>query len=524
MKELHAVGYARISIEDQSQNSLPGQQDRIKAYCTRNNLTLHKLFTENGQSAFNFNRKEWKELETYLKDHKQITYLVIDSMDRFSRADLVDALAKMNDIQKRLGVKILTVADPITLDTEDFGTDLRRIMELMFSNYELKKIRKRTSDGLYQAMASGRWVNKAPTGYINQRDSDGKPGIVIDEEKAYLIRLVFRSYLGGMELEEIKKQASANGLKLQGNSAMRRILSNPLYAGMIQLPKNGNNPARLIKALHAPIVTENDFWLVQDRLNNKTRATQKNDAVWLKGALHCECGQRMSTDKAKGKSGKYYSYYLCKVHRKNFSAVKMHAQMEDILQIISLPADSIIRITERLNELIEEKTMNKGGDLMRAKLNLQKINDKISATQERFLLQPDISEKVYNKVMSELKADEHRMLHQIAELSQNTRNYHSMASELLPKLSNLKNVFTEMPLERKTAFLQLVFGKFLYYKDGSFRTPYLHPLFSHNTLELKQRGLLLVEQPSSNLGNIPGSSPYGSWAEHLEDLWDLLVA
>lgn len=150
-KNLYAVGYARISIEDQSQNSLPGQKDRIKAYCDRNSLTLQKVFTENGQSAFNFDRREWKQLEIYLKDNPRITYLVIDSMDRFSRVNLVDALQKMDQVQKRLGVKILTVSDPINLDTEDFGTDLRHIMELMFSYYELKRIRKRTSDGIYQA-------------------------------------------------------------------------------------------------------------------------------------------------------------------------------------------------------------------------------------------------------------------------------------------------------------------------------------------------------------------------------------
>jgi site-specific DNA recombinase len=89
---MQAVGYARISIHDQSQNSLPGQVDRITQYCQRNGLTLHKVFIENGQSAFNFARKEWKDLEKYLKEHKEVNHLVIDTMDRFSRANLADAL------------------------------------------------------------------------------------------------------------------------------------------------------------------------------------------------------------------------------------------------------------------------------------------------------------------------------------------------------------------------------------------------------------------------------------------------
>lgn len=521
---MQAVGYARISIEDQSQNSLPGQQERINAYCRQNKLQLLKIFTDNGQSAFNFQRKEWKEVEVFLKKNKEVKYLVVDSMDRFSRANLVDALQKMQELQQRLGVKILTVTDPVNLDIEDFGTDLRRIMELMFSNYELKRIRKRTSDGMYQAMSGGRWVNKAPTGYINRRDPEGRPVIVIDEEKAYLVRLVFRCFLNGMDLEEIRKQAKANGLKLSGNSSIRRMLSNPLYAGMIQLPARGAQPGTIVKGIHAPIVSELDFWQVQDRLNKKTRATQKNEQVWLKGSLHCECGLLLSTDKSKGKSGKYYSYYLCRKHRKNLSAVKLHKQMEEVLSCLSIPNESLQRIQGHIEALISERVNNKSGDMMRAAMNLQKVQDRILATQERYLLQPDISEKIYKKVMAEMKADEMRLQEQVADLGQSGKDYYSMMHELLPKLSNIPVFFQDLPLYKKTAFLILLFGKRLYYKEGIFRTPYLHPLFISNELLLKEKGLIIKDQSNNDNGITPGSSPYGSWLELLTDLWQVFAA
>jgi hypothetical protein len=157
-------------------------------------------------------------------------------------------------------------------------------------------------------------------------------------------------------------------------------------------------------------------------------------------------------------------------------------------------------------------------------LSLQKVQDKISATQERFLLQPDISEKVYNKVMNELKADEQRMQTQIAELNINSRNYYSIMDELLPKLSDTKELFNNLPLVKKTAFLNLVFGNSLSYRDGIFRTPYLHFLFRHNVLILKEKGLLIIEQSFSNGSGTPGSSGNGSWLEHLKELWQILAA
>ncbi len=524
---MDAIGYARISTQDQSVYSIDGQCADITAFCKRNNLNLHKIFIDNGQSAFSFQRKEWRELESYMKANREVKYLVVAGMDRFSRADLVDSLAKMDDIQKRLKVKILTVTDPVNLDQEDFGVQLRRIMELMFSNYELKKIRKRTSDGLYQSMSVGRWVNKAPFGYINARDSEGKPVLQVDEEKAYMVRAIYRSYINGMEMVEISRSVKANGFKLTGNGAIRRVLSNPLYAGLIQLPKHGNNAPRIVQGIHPAIISEADYWAVQDILNgkNKRQPVSKRSEVWLKGALHCaECGRKMTAGNSRGKSGKYFWYYLCREHRKNYSAKDLHRQMNEILALLSLPAESIQRISDRLKGMVEDKANNRGGDLMKARMALSKIKDRIAAAEEKYLLQPDISAAAYTKVINGLKADEQRMMGQIAQLSSTASNYKNIMAEVLPRLSNLQGVVDSWPAHRKIAFLDLVFDRGLSYKNGSYRTPKLHFLFSHNQQALKEKGLLIIEQPDHFSGEIPGGSGNETGVEHLLELLAVFAA
>lgn len=520
-KKVEAIAYVRISTLLQSQNSIPGQIKEVTAYCSRNNINLLKIFTDNGQSAFNFQRKEWKQVEQFLKENKSVRYLVITSMDRFSRANLVDALQKMDEIQKRTNVKILTISDPVDLDLDDFGVDLRRIMELMFSNYELKKIRKRTSDGLYQSMSTGRFVGKAPFAYINKRDDSGKPVITVDEDKAYLVRIIFRSYLQGLQLEEIRALAKANGFRMKGNSAIRRILANPLYASLIKLPKRGHNLSRIVKAIHPPIISESDYWVAQQRLNGKTIVTQKREEVFLRGVLHCWCGKKMTAGNSKGRHGKYYWYYLCKEHKKNLPASRMHQQFAEILDHLSLPAESINKIGEKLRSMIDDKLLNKGGDLMKAKLSLQKIQDNISATEEKYLRKPDISEKVYSRVISELRGDQARLQGQIAQLSGMGKNYYSIMDELLPKLSSVKELFIQWPLQKQHAFIDLVFDRSLYYKEGSYRTPRIHFLFSHNLQTLKQKGLLIVEQSREFSQTIPGSSGTGSPVQMLNDLIEL---
>lgn len=204
--------------------------------------------------------------------------------------------------------------------------------------------------------------------------------------------------------------------------------------------------------------------------------------------------------------------------KKIISALKLHKQMSEVMEVLSLSADQVREIGEKLKGKIDDRLNNKGGDLMRARLNLQKIQDRITASQERFLLQPDIDQKVYNKVIAGLKADEVRLHQQISELGSSGKDFHSVLTDLLPRLVSIRSVFEQLPLIRKTAFIQAVFGKSLWYEDGSFRTPYLHPLFADKALELKEKGLLIIQQPVNFSEDTPDRRGNGTWYEHLTEL------
>lgn len=500
------VGYVRISGEDQSTYSISGQISEIEKYCERNGLNLKKVFVEDGRSAFTFNRKEWKDLEGYLKANKSVRYLVVIAMDRFSRAKLSDALSKMDEIQRRLNVKMLTVQDPIDIDVEDMGVELKRVVELLFSNFELKKIRKRTTDGLNQARSEGRFVNLAPFGYINGRDAEGKAILIIDEEKAHAVRLAFRLFLKGTGMEEIRRHIEvATGHKLKGNSVMRRMLTNPVYAGFVPI-KNAKLDK---KGLHAPIISEFDYWAAQQKIDGRTITQQKKEEVYLRGVLHCnECGRLMTSGKSKGRSA-YYWYYYCKTHMKNYRADTLHKKFDELLNEMSMHPDLVKLIAERLEKAIHNRTKNKGGDLMRTKLQLQKVQEKIGRVEEQQLLTP-VSPATYKKVMSGLKADEKRLYEQLADLNTGTAKYEEIRDGLLPYLTNLKTVFHSWDLLRQQAFINTGFSRSLSWTGEKWRTAKLHRAFADNALILIEKGLIKIDQPSEILGLTPRCSGDGS--------------
>jgi hypothetical protein len=49
-----------------------------------------------------------------------------------------------------------------------------------------------------------------------------------------------------------------------------------------------------------------------------------------------------------------------------------------------------------------------------------------------------------------------------------------------------------------------------YYKEGVYRTPYLMSTFSHNTLILKEKKLLIIDEKGENLTVFPSGGAAGS--------------
>ncbi len=108
-----AIGYIRISTKEQSNYSLSGQRSEIETYCIKHDISLLSVFEDDGQSAKNFDRISWQELESYIAlNHKAIDYLIVYKYDRFSR-NLAEALAMMEKLEKKYKITILSILENI---------------------------------------------------------------------------------------------------------------------------------------------------------------------------------------------------------------------------------------------------------------------------------------------------------------------------------------------------------------------------------------------------------------------------
>ena len=60
---------------------------------------------------------------------------------------------------------------------------------------------------------------------------------------------------------------------------------------------------------------------------------------------------------------------------------------------------------------------------------------------------------------------------------------------------NLPQIFKDSSLAQQHAIISEVFKRGLTFKNGAFRTLWINPEFEANLLDIKEKGLLFLEQP-----------------------------
>lgn len=492
---MNALGYVRISTKDQSTYSLDYQDRNVRNYCSANNLNLLAIFKDDGESSYSFDRPDWLELEKYIKKNKNVQYLIIFDHDRFSR-NLAEALLKIKELQDKYNIKVLATTDAFNTDFSDPSTFIMRAFKLMMAESELWRIRQRTKAGIVQATLNGRHANLAPYGYINQRDKEGKPIIVIVPEKATIVRKIYDLHLSGTAINEIRKIAFSLGYTQKNKGAIQRVLTNPVYAGMLHAPKGAKIAEQYIKGIHEPIVSEEIFYLTQDKLSGKHITVQSKEEVFLRGILHCpNCGKLMTAGNSKSHTARYYWYYVC--CKKNLSAKKLHQQFDELLENMSMSNGN------ELFTLIKKEVLKRRGEkdvlIKEYTSKLNKASNKIQQTEEKYLMSEGISKATYDKVMTSLRAEKADYVQKLTALETSDSEIYDRLEIVVERLSNLKKYFYKLDLQQQQALLKEIFQNSLYYEDNFYRTRHLHPLFAHNRLILKEKGLLETEQSLINL-------------------------
>jgi len=501
---MNAIGYVRISKRDQSHYSLEFQEERIREYCERNKVNLVSIYKDDGESSFSFDRPDYQALENFIKAHKgKVQYLIIWDHDRFSR-NLPEALTKIEQLEKRHGIKVLEYAEPIDLDTSDPNVFISRAFKYLMANAELFRIRKRVKNGIRQAQQSGRFVHVAPFGYINSKDVTGRSMLLIDETKAFIIQKIFRDYLNGVPKFIIHADAKKLGYNVKGHSGIARTLSNCTYAGLVKVAADKAEPERIVKGVHEAIISEEQYWLVQEKLGIKREVkSQPKDEFMLRGILSAPCcGALMTAGWSKGKT-KYYLYYRCIRHNNvNIPGAIIHEKFQALIDHLDFTEEQVNYLLIKMDETLKTTDGIREQQVLAKKKNLIEVENKIEKLEER-LMNDDIVVETYKKYYKKFAAEKAALAEEVKALGDGNENIVANQKSKMQQLTKISQLIKRSHISQQHVFFKKVFKQGLTFFEGAFRTPWLHPLFLHNALIMKEKRLLFVEQPSDDFSGFP---------------------
>ncbi|MBM4873263.1 recombinase family protein [Vibrio parahaemolyticus] len=317
-----AYSYIRFSSSQQSQgDSLRRQIQLAEKYCIENNLTLSDTnFRDLGVSAFHStNSQEDSGLGKFLSALSQGrinegSYLLVESLDRLSRAKVQTALRQMLNIID-LGVKIVTLMDNRIYDQESDTTDLIISLTIMERAHNESKTK---SERIKAA-----WAHKRQNPKTTNRHSStpfwlslnpDKKTYSLKEKYVEIVRKIYQLSIDGWGVVKIVRHLNESNIKApKGGSwattTVSRVLTSKAVLGHYEPKQNRKSLNFVIEDYYPPIIQEDTYYLSKQRQNERSKpeaAGRKTDYPNpLNQIAKCKiCGSSMYYEN-KSKSLKY---------------------------------------------------------------------------------------------------------------------------------------------------------------------------------------------------------------------------
>lgn len=128
------------------------------------------------------------------------------------------------------------------------------------------------------------------------------------------------------------------------------------------------------------------------------------------------------------------------------------------------------------------------------KVELRAVNEKIERLEEK-VVNDVIEPKTYKVWYARLNGEKSALEREIAALKTRTKTVFEDLDQAIPLLTNLRGLYNGVSLEGKQLLLKTGFELGIVYDGSRFRTTMINPALVSNYVRIKEKGLLLVEQP-----------------------------
>jgi site-specific DNA recombinase len=406
-----------VSTQEQVENySIDAQRERLEAFCKARGWTIYNTYIDGGYSGANMDRPA---LQQMLLDLPNIDVVVVYRLDRLSRSQR-DTLTLIEDYFLKNNVDFVSITE--TLDTSTpFGKAMIGILSV-FAQLERETITERMRLGHIKRAEEGlreMGGDYDPAGYARVNGL-----LVVKPDEAEHVRKAFDLYEQLHSITLVQRELKKLDYPVWRFRRYRDILSNPLYCGYIRYAGN------LYKGQHESIISEEQFWRVQELLNrHRGHNAHKAKESLFSGLIRCGwCGEPfVSYHTSRGKYG-VYRYYLCRAKRfpseypkkcvnETWSVAKLEDLIRRELATLSLEKEvkeqkekrpDFTRLIKNIDAKIERVlTLYADGEIDRGMLNKQ--IERLNAEKQGLLREKRAYEETMKSYLSKEELDKYKI-------------------------------------------------------------------------------------------------------------------
>lgn len=357
------VLYARKSTESDEKQalSIESQVKEMLTIADRDGLTVVDIRRESHSAKESGQRPVFKEL---LEDIRRGRYtgILTWAPDRLSRnAGDLGSVVDLMDENKL--IEIRTYGQHFKNSPNE-----KFLLMILCSQAKLENDNKsiNVKRGLRTRCEMGLRPGPAVVGYLNEKRMDKKCEVIIDPERAPIVKQIFekvayeqwsgRKIFHWLKFDLNFKTRSGNkGLTL---SNIYLILQNPIYYGVFEYPKKSGN---FYTGKHEPIISKELFDQVQGQIKSQVLRVQEPKEFAFTKMMSCGlCGSGICADekfkKLKDGSINRHVYYSCTKSKDKYckcgyiNEIELIEQFEKLLESINI---SEIGMKEKIKYEVE---------------------------------------------------------------------------------------------------------------------------------------------------------------------------
>lgn len=390
-----AALYVRLSKDDGKKTeseSVTSQREILKEF-----LKIHPdieavdYYIDDGYSGTNFDRPGFRRMMDDINSGK-VDCVIVKDLSRFGR-NHVDMGYYTDNVFVRRQIRFIAINNGVDTASKNMNAATQCI-SVGVTNVLNESVAATTSVNVRATLnvrrTNGKFIGSfASYGYI--KDPEDHHKLIVDEEAAQVVRMIFDKFLSGMSIIGITKELNEAGIpnpstykKLKGynyhhpagvindsmwpESSVRRVLQNEMYTGDMVQGKSTTASYKIkqciavpkeewliVRGTHEPIIGRETFDKAQALFNRNIRKSPyKKEVDLFSGLVRCaDCKRAMSKKTNRHPYGEYH-YYRCTTARKmrNCACTNHTVRIDKIEEAVLVFLQKMVEVATEYDEII----------------------------------------------------------------------------------------------------------------------------------------------------------------------------